>query len=222
VPHDPEYYFHGEEISIAVRAFTHGYDLFHPHKIIAWHEYTRKGRKKQWDDDTTWTERNKKSHERNKKLLGVDGIQNDIDFGRYGLGTVRTIDEYERYAGIRFSDRSVQDFTLKNKLAPNPIINDPDEYNNSFLKIFKYCIDVDLSKFPETDYEFWVVAFHNKNQETLYRKDADKREVQQILNSSNNHGTLWRTFHMTDEVTTWVIWPYSTSKGWCERITGKI
>ena len=43
VQHDPEYYFHGEEISIAVRAFTHGYDLFHPHKVIAWHEYTRKG-----------------------------------------------------------------------------------------------------------------------------------------------------------------------------------
>ncbi len=27
VPHDPEYYFHGEEISIAVRAYTWGYDL---------------------------------------------------------------------------------------------------------------------------------------------------------------------------------------------------
>ena len=51
VQHDPEFYFHGEEITIAVRAFTHGYDLFHPHKIIAWHEYTRKGRTKQWDDD---------------------------------------------------------------------------------------------------------------------------------------------------------------------------
>ena len=33
VPHDPNYYFHGEEISIAVRAFTHGYDLFHPHPV---------------------------------------------------------------------------------------------------------------------------------------------------------------------------------------------
>jgi len=50
VPHDPNYYFHGEEISIAVRAYTWGYDLFHPHKVIAWHEYTRKGRTKHWDD----------------------------------------------------------------------------------------------------------------------------------------------------------------------------
>ncbi len=37
VQHDPEYYFHGEEISIAARAYTHGYDLFSKHynyKII--------------------------------------------------------------------------------------------------------------------------------------------------------------------------------------------
>jgi len=57
VQHDPEYYFHGEEISIAVRAFTHGYDLFHPHIPVVWHEYTRKGRTKQWDDDKSWVEK---------------------------------------------------------------------------------------------------------------------------------------------------------------------
>ena len=54
VQHDPLLYFHGEEITIAVRAFTHGYDMFHPHKIIAWHEYTRNGRTKHWDDDQKW------------------------------------------------------------------------------------------------------------------------------------------------------------------------
>ena len=38
VQHDPEFYFHGEEISIAARAYTHGYDLFHMHKILIWHQ----------------------------------------------------------------------------------------------------------------------------------------------------------------------------------------
>jgi len=46
VPHDPNYYFHGEEISLSVRAYTWGYDLFHPHEVIIWHEYTRNGKKK--------------------------------------------------------------------------------------------------------------------------------------------------------------------------------
>merc|ERR1711906_79271 len=56
VQHDPEYYFHGEEISIAARAFTNGYDLFHPNKALVWHEYTRKNRTKQWDDDSIWVQ----------------------------------------------------------------------------------------------------------------------------------------------------------------------
>ena len=67
VQHNPEYYFHGEEISIAVRAFTWGYDLFHPHKVLIWHEYTRKGRVKQWDNDPTWVDKNNKSHSINRK-----------------------------------------------------------------------------------------------------------------------------------------------------------
>ncbi|NCA31088.1 MAG: hypothetical protein EBS93_10290, partial [Chitinophagia bacterium] len=82
VKHDPEYYFHGEEISIAARAFTHGYDIFYPHKVVCWHEYTRKGRSKQWDDDKNWVERNNYCHLKNRKLFGMDGLINDIDFGK--------------------------------------------------------------------------------------------------------------------------------------------
>ena len=73
VQHDPEFYFHGEEISIAVRAYTHGYDLFHPHKVVIWHEYTRKGRIKQWDIDKEWYKKNESSHKKNRQLFGMDG-----------------------------------------------------------------------------------------------------------------------------------------------------
>ena len=80
VQHDPEYYFHGEEISISARAYTHGYDLFHPHKVVVWHEYTRKGRTKQWDDDSDWGRKNESSHRRNRTLFEMDGLVNNIDF----------------------------------------------------------------------------------------------------------------------------------------------
>jgi len=40
-PYDPGLYFHGEELSLAVRDFTHGYDLFHPTRDILWHSYSR-------------------------------------------------------------------------------------------------------------------------------------------------------------------------------------
>ena len=91
VPYDPKFYFHGEEISIAVRAYTHGYDLFHPHKVVIWHEYTRKGRTKQWDDDKDWVNKNNLSHQKNRQLFGMDGEEVTMDFSKYGFGTERTL-----------------------------------------------------------------------------------------------------------------------------------
>jgi hypothetical protein len=221
VPHDPQYYFHGEEISIAVRAFTWGYDLFHPHKIIAWHEYTRKGRTKQWDDDKDWGNRNSESHRRNRKLFEMDGEVRDINFCIWGFGYIRTLRDYEKYAGISFNKRAIQKYTLDNNLAPNPVLSE-DEFENSFLSIFKHCIDVGFHLVAEKDYEFWVVAFENDNGETVYRKDADKNEINRMLNDPDGYCKVWREFQVEARPTKWVVWPYSTSKGWCERITGTI
>ena len=221
VPHDPEYYFHGEEISIAVRAYTHGYDLFHPHKVIAWHEYTRKGRKKQWDDDKQWVSKNVHCHSRNRKLFEMDGEVKDIDFGIYDFGTERTLEDYERYAGISFKKRAIQQYTLDNKLAPNPPLYG-DDFDKSFLTIFKHCIDIGFDKIPENDYEFLVVAFHNEKDETIFRKDADINEINQIKSDPDGYGKIWREFQTENKPKYWVVWPYSTSKGWCDRITGDL
>jgi glycosyltransferase involved in cell wall biosynthesis len=221
VPHDPEYYFHGEEISIAVRAYTHGYDLFHPHKVIVWHEYTRKGRKKQWDDDKQWVSKNVHCHSRNRKLFGMDGEVKDVDFGIYDFGKERTLEDYERYAGLSFKKRAIQQYTLDNKLAPNPPLFGED-FEKSFLSIFKHCIDIGFDKVPETDYEFWVVAFHNEKDETLFRKDADANEIKQIKSDIDGYGKIWREFQTETKPKYWVVWPYSTSKGWCERLTGDL
>lgn len=221
VPHDPNYYFHGEEISIAVRAYTHGYDLFHPHKVVAWHEYTRKGRTKQWDDDKSWYLKNNDSHLRNRKLFEMDGFVKDIDFGIYDFGKVRTVEDYERYAGISFKKRAVQQYTLDNNLAPNPPLYG-EEFENSFLSIFKHCIDIDYKAVTETDYEFWVVAFHNENDDTIYRQDADINEINIILNDPDGYGKVWREFQTNEKPAYWVVWPYSKSKGWCDRLTGNL
>lgn len=69
VPYDPELYFHGEEATMAARAYTHGYDMYHPHKVIAWHEYTRNGRRKHWDDDECWWKKDMKSQDRARAVL---------------------------------------------------------------------------------------------------------------------------------------------------------
>jgi glycosyltransferase involved in cell wall biosynthesis len=223
VQHDPEFYFHGEEISIAVRAYTHGYDLFHPHKVVIWHEYTRKGRTKQWDDDKDWVNKNNLSHQKNRQLFGMDGEEVTMDFSKYGFGTERTLRDYEIYSGLLFSKRAVQQYTLDKNYPPNPyIFETEEELMASYASIFKHCIDVGFTQVPEKDYEFWVVAFHDENDETIFRKDADINEINMMMNDPDGYCKVWRDFQTVHKPKYWVVWPYSTSKGWCDRITGNL
>ena len=99
--YDPNIYFAGDEISLSIRSFTLGYDLFHPHKTVIWHEYTRKGRVKHWDDfneknvqdklvDMPWYLMDDNSKRRLRHMLQEE--DNNIDLGEYGLGTVERIE----------------------------------------------------------------------------------------------------------------------------------
>ena len=218
VPHDPEYYFHGEEISIAVRAFTWGYDLFHPHKIVAFHEYTRKGRTKHWDDDKEWGKRNENCHKRNRKLFGMDNEVQDVEFGIYGFGSVRTLKDYEKYAGLKFNRRAIQKETRDRIDPPNPQYGTDEEFEASFLQIFKHCIDVSYNDVPEKDYDFWAVAFHDENDVTIHRKDSVEEEIKGYFNDSDKYCKIWREFQTDVTPKYWVVWPHSKSKGWCEKI----
>ena len=222
VQHDPEYYFHGEEISIAARAYTWGYDLFHPHRVVIWHEYTRRGRTKQWDDDKEWVNKNNTSHLKNRRLFGMDG-EKMVDMGKYGFGKIRKLRDYEKFSGLLFEKRAVQQFTLDKKYPPNPYeFKNEEDWKNSFATIFKHCIDIGYSQVPEKDYDFWAVAFHNEQDETIFRKDADKSEIDRMMNDPDKYCKLWREFQTAHKPKYWVVWPHSESKGWCERITGNL
>lgn len=222
VQHDPEFYFHGEEISITVRAYTHGYDLFHPHKVLIWHEYTRKNRTKHWDIDKEWYLKNTACHVKNRKILGVDGEKYEGDYSEW-FGSERTIRDYEKYSGILFENRGIQQYTIDKNYPPNPYdFQTEEEWKNSFTSIFKHCIDLDLNRVPETDYDFWVVAFHDKQHNTLFRLDSDVNEINRIKNDPDGYGKIWREFHTKELPSYWVVWPHSISKGWCERIVGNL
>jgi hypothetical protein len=223
VQHNPEYYFHGEEISIAARAYTWGYDLFHPHKPLIWHEYTRKGRTKQWDDDKQWVDKNNHSHLTNRKLFGMDGETQEGHDGPYGFGPVRTLRDYEKYAGLLFEKRAVQQYTLDKQYPPNPYNYETEEdWKSDFAQVFKHCIDVGYSSVPEKDYDYWVVAFHGPDDETIFRKDADKNEIASMMRDPDGYCKIWREFQTSVKPKYWVVWPYSASKGWCDRLTGNL
>jgi hypothetical protein len=223
VKHDPNYYFHGEEINVAIRAFTHGYDIFYPNKVICWHEYTRKGRSKQWDDINDWGLRNNSCHLRNRKLFQMDGNIKDIDFGIYDFGTERTLQDYEKYAGMHFASRSVTQDLLDHKPPDlnNLTISDKD-FKAQLISIFKHCIDIGYDQVPEKDYDFWVVAFKDEKDNDMYRQDADEQEIAIIKNDPDGYCKIWRSFQTDKLPSSWIVWPHSKSNGWSDPIIGRI
>jgi glycosyltransferase involved in cell wall biosynthesis len=220
VQHNPDFYFHGEEISIAVRAFTHGYDLFHPHKVVIWHEYTRNGRVKQWDDDKEWWKLNESSHLLNKKLFGMDGEKQEGHDGKYGLGNVRTLRDYEKYGGLLFEKRAVQEYTLNKNYPPNPDYNTEKEWLQSFTRNFNYCINLDINELQENDYDFWAVTFHDQTGKEINRKDSTEEEIKRYL--KNGFVNICRDFLVTETPKTWSVWTHSKTKEWIKQHTGTI
>ncbi|MCC8395692.1 hypothetical protein LJ656_24215 [Paraburkholderia sp. MMS20-SJTR3] len=201
VQHDPNYFFLGEEISIAVRAFTHGYDLYSPHRIIGWHEYTRAHRVKMWHDhnheaaarceiDEPWHERNQRSLQRNRALLGIDGETAPAEhFGKYGLGTERTLADYEAYAGISFAWRGVQPAVLNHE-PPVPGAQRGDEaaWKASLLRAYDLRVYVRQKSFDKHGAAPGVpvtlpaatsatVTVHGSGETTLHEEHVDAKRL---------------------------------------------
>lgn len=225
VPHNPKFYFHGEEISISVRAYTHGYDLFHPHVVIAWHEYTRQDREKHWDNHHDWYIQNTYTHQQTKELLGID--QDPVWDAEYGFGQERDLVDYENYAGIEFKTRGVQQYTIEGKYPPNPTKEEfgEEEWENRFCKTFKHCIDVNPLNVPLDDYDFWAITFHDEQGTEIHRQDADIGELASIGvygDEERDIYHIWRTFETAITPTYWTVLPHSMSSGWCERVQGRL
>ncbi len=108
VPYDPTLYFFGEEISLAVRAFTWGYDLFHPPEVLMWHNCGGRYRRKHWDDHTARARGHGRwrAHDRAGRVT-VRALLLQPTTGRFGCGPVRTVADYASYAGLDFRARLI-------------------------------------------------------------------------------------------------------------------
>jgi len=112
IPYDPNYYFYGEELSLAMRAFTHGYSFFHIPDVPLFHLYTDTTdiqRKLHWDpeDDqkraVKWTELDKKSLNRLDDLF-ADKVEEPLC-----LGKERSLEDYALISGIDLKNNLVLD-----------------------------------------------------------------------------------------------------------------
>jgi hypothetical protein len=111
-PYDPAFYFHGEEQALALRLFTHGWDIFHMPLPPAYHLYNngRSGgpsRPLHWDKaldrqrSETWWQLEQRSRRRLAALVAGEPL------GVYGLGQARSLAAYAAFSGIDYTARTL-------------------------------------------------------------------------------------------------------------------
>lgn len=220
IRHDTDIFFAGEELNLSVRSFTHGYDLFHPHRVVIWHATMRTERDGilVWDDqskrgDNTWWKQNDRGRAKIRQLLKTE--DNGFDLTGYDLGTVRSLRDYEKYAGIHFKRRSFQKWTSDWKFPPNPVIEDEQEWEDSFMFSFYHLVTIYPQYFPHKDYTGILVAFDDEAGNGINTKWISGPELDKFLKGENIH---YEAMFLTEKKPSKVVyWAYGPDD-WRERV----
>jgi hypothetical protein len=123
VPSDPWMYFSATEPTHSVRAWTHGWDFFAPSENLVYHLYSVDTAHKpaHWHDRADWNTLANRGQTRALHLLGTEQTF-DLDALRaieaYGLGHIRTIEDYQGFAGVDFRSRHVSDQARAARVNP--------------------------------------------------------------------------------------------------------
>ena len=205
---NPEAYFHSEEIVMGVRAWTHGYDLFTPQVTVLWHEYTRRGRICHWDDHNDWTRRHTRAVADYRRLFGVDGTPRETP-ATYGFGTVRSLHDYERFAGIEFASRGVRPHTVAHGVPPDAGHDEPlDHWRSGLLTSHVADIAVDRSLVAGEGCR-WRVFAHAEDGTEVFRDDyPDDRAATILAGQSGSTLHLTLAFCGPHIPKTWTLWSH--------------
>jgi hypothetical protein len=219
VPYDPELYFSGEETALAVRLFTHGYNLFHPHKIILWHYYERKDQPKHWSDDTEWGRLESVAKDRLNCLLKRNS---KYDLGKFGTGNERTLEDFQNYSGIDYK-RSILHLDTIDAKEPPVDLSDKSKWSQE-VKAFKQIMTWEFDKLDKCeDPRFWAFIFKDQNNHELYRLDVVYSNEKELFDGTAQSKEFEFTYYHPMQIPSiFIIWPYSESKHWLKNTIWKI
>lgn len=162
LPYDPNlpYLFVGEEILHSIRFYTFGWDIFTPTENVVFHEYTRSDKPKIWTDNPYYSDMEAfKKVQTYLKMIDDSsiGIRDDVsvNMDKYGLGNVRSLEDYLNFAGIDMQNKRVQanfcrdenkaskeDIEESNKIKTKEMYQ--TEHQTHFLLIVGVCFIVGL------------------------------------------------------------------------------
>jgi hypothetical protein len=217
IGYDPELYFLGEETAMTLRAFTTGYDMFHPHETIIWHDYGRPAAPKHWGDHSegAWHELDLRSKSKVRRLLAGQPVES------YGLGSVRSLGDYEAYAGLSLKLRKAQDYTARGGEPPNPNVT-ADWTGLVFPWMVRIAFEREaLPPAALDDTEFWYVGVKDESGSEIYRRDIPQSQLTE-LSTAEPTVVLVCEFESGAIPSSWTVWPVSRSRGWLKRLEGRL
>ena len=112
IPYDPKFYFHGEELSVALRLYTNMWDVVHIPRIPLFHLYTdveNMIRKLHWSPEDEknraikWNELDRLSKSRLGQLI------NQKLEPPFGLGSLRSIKDFGVLSGVDLINKKIVD-----------------------------------------------------------------------------------------------------------------
>jgi hypothetical protein len=210
VPYDPDLYFSGEECALAIRYYTNGYNIYNSNRVIVYHYYQRLDSKKHWDDYKDWPQLNDKAHDRLDCLLGYE---KGVDLGIYGIGKEKTLEEYEKYAGINFKTKIVHKDT-QNGIEP-PCSNSAEGWDNEIVT-FEENLKWDSNLVEKcSDPRFWAFIILDQDDVAIHREDVIYKYDKDVLEGKVNvRKFIFDRLKNRQIPTRLLIWPYSESKQW--------
>jgi hypothetical protein len=214
VPYDPNLYFIGEEMNLSIRLYTHGYNLYHPHKIIIWHYYIRKGNPKHWDDHSDWGNNSLQADIRNDCLLKR---KFDINLGIYNLGNKRTLEEYQNYSGIDYTRNILHLDTIDGKEPPRDL-SDFSKWSYE-IKEHRETIKWNYNIIDKTKpYRFWAFIFKDQTNNEIYRQDVLYSEDKDLLDGIKREKEfVFNYYSPAQKPSVLIIWPYAESMEWLNK-----
>ena len=221
VPYDPELYFMGEESAMTVRAYTHGYDLFHPAQTVIWHDYVRADSRKHWSDHTEensarkpWNQLDETSRKKVQRLLLGEPVED------FGLGTVRTLSQYESYAGLNFRLKKAQLETIRAAEPPN---NQPDPGWTERIYPWITMVKIKRALLPPGSLEdpvLWSLSVMDEEGFEICRRDLTTDELKPLVGEQEDVVVVCE-FPSETIPSRWTVWPMSRSRGWLSKVAGK-
>lgn len=225
VPYDPGLYFYGEESTLAVRAFTHGYDLYHPSIHVMWHQWPRRVTPMHWDDHAapagtplSGAQRDAASKQKVRRLLTQPTC--DAALGPFGYGTARTVAEFEAYAGVNFGRCRISPAARHAEEPPRPPSCAPGHVRDWPVRLA-----LDRAALPSGALEqpaFWYVAFHDVDGTEVARLDANRPELHSLLARPSGPIVLERQVRSARPPVRWTVRPTDRRRRWLAGLHGTV